>query len=326
MTTHFLISRTDSIGDVLLTLPICHWLKEKFPTCKITFLGNTYTQPILACYPEIDQILEWKKIEAISEKEQIQLFKSLQIDVCIHVFPKKEIAHLTKKAGIKTRIGTSHRLFHFFTCNVRPNFTRKGSDLHEAQLNFELLKPLGLEKIPSLEEITKYIQTFQAPKVSLPIAVDSENKKIILHPKSQGSALEWPIEKYTELALMLAEEGHHIYFTGTEKEGDLFRTKIPVHENIKNITGKFTLTEFIAFIQKCDAIVACSTGPLHIGAILGLKAIGIYSQTQPIHPGRWRPIGENVLVVSNQMEPVKGKINPIYVQKIAVKSIFKLLR
>ena len=41
------ISRTDSIGDVVLTLPICVWLKKHFPEIKIIFIGSTYTLPII---------------------------------------------------------------------------------------------------------------------------------------------------------------------------------------------------------------------------------------------------------------------------------------
>jgi hypothetical protein len=37
-------------------------------------------------------------------------------------FLVKEIAHLAKKAGIAHRIGTTNRLWHWFTCNVK-NFS-----------------------------------------------------------------------------------------------------------------------------------------------------------------------------------------------------------
>jgi len=320
-----LISRTDSIGDVILTLPVCAWLKKQFPDCKLIFLGNAYTRPVLECFPAIDEIVEWKNLESKSPAEQVNFIRSLKIDTCVHVFPKKEIARLMKKAKVPNRIGTSHRLFHLFTCNIRPDFTRKKSDLHESQLNFKLFEYFGVTAIPSLEEIRELLSVFKAKEQNLPVML-SEGKKVILHPKSQGSALEWPIEKYVELAQKLAEEGQNVYFTGTEKEGELFRDKIPQHPNIKDVTGKFLLPEFIYFISKCDAIVACSTGPLHIGAVLGLKVVGIYSQTRPIHPGRWRPVGERVFVLTNSKEPTEGKISTEYIKQIAVESVFGVVR
>lgn len=318
---NILISRTDSIGDVVLTLPICAWLKQQFPACRIIFLGNTYTRPILECFPVIDEIIEWKQLENLPINEQIQLIKALNIDTCIHVFPRKEIAKLMKKAGVPHRIGTSHRLFHWLTCNIRPNFTRKDSDLHESQLNFKLLEPLGMNTVPSLDEIRDLLSEFKAKEQMLPIQLP-EGKKVILHPKSQGSALEWPIEKHIQLAQQLADNGQTVYFTGTQKEGDLFRDRLPKHTNIQDVSGKFSLSEFITFISKCDAIVACSTGPLHIGAVLGLKAIGIFSQTRPIHPGRWQPIGENVAVLTNMNESTEGKIQFDYIKAIEVSRVY----
>lgn len=321
--SNILISRTDSIGDVVLTLPICAWIKEHSPESKIYFLGNTYTLPVLDCYPSIDQVIDWNTIQQLPAKKQIEYFQQLEIDTCIHVFPNKTVARLMKKAKIQNRVGTSHRLFHLFTCNIRPNFSRKKSNLHESQLNFELLRPLGLTEIPTLEQIQHYLSKFKAHNLPLPIELP-EGKKIILHPKSKGSAVEWPIFKYISLAEKLADKGYHIYFTGTEKEALYFRDKIPNHPMIHDVSGKFTLPELITFISKCDAIVACSTGPLHIGAISGIRAVGIYSRTRPIHPERWRPIGEKVLVLTNQKEPMKGTISSDYVMKIAVDSIVDL--
>ena len=50
-----IISRTDSIGDVMLTLPLCVWLKEKYPNTELVFLGRTYTESIVSSFSCIDQ-------------------------------------------------------------------------------------------------------------------------------------------------------------------------------------------------------------------------------------------------------------------------------
>lgn len=293
-----LISRTDSIGDVVLTLPLCTYLKQQFKDIRILFLGNTYTEPVISCLNEIDEMIAWKEIEQLSEQEQLSFFKAKQIDTVIHVFPKKEIARLMKKVGIANRIGTSHRLFHWTTCNIRPNFTRKNSPLHEAQLNFELLRPLGLSSLPSLEELTSWLSTsFKAKQVDLPLEFASIQNAIILHPKSQGSAIEWPIEKYIHLANDLLAQGKQVVFSGTEKEGLLFRDLIPKNVNCYDLTGKLSLEQFIYFISKQEALVACSTGPYHLAGVLGIKAIGLFSSRKPIHPGRWKALGPNTFAL-----------------------------
>lgn len=296
------ISRTDSIGDVALTLPLAGILKEKFPNAKIIFLGNTYTKPILECCRNIDEIWEWAEIQKLNSKEQIAWLKSQKIDSFIHVFPRKEIARLAKKAGINNRIGTSHRLFHLTTCNFRPGFTRKNYELHESQLNTKLLSPFRIKKDFELDELLKYA-SFQKKSILpefLSIFIKKDKKNIVFHPKSQGSAREWNIENYIELAKNLDATKVNIYFTGTEKEGLLFRDRLPKQENIFDLTGKMTLSELVSFISSCDLLLAASTGPLHLAGLTGIHTIGLFSQKKPTHAGRWKPLGNTVFIVEEK--------------------------
>jgi heptosyltransferase-3 len=57
------------------------------------------------------------------------------------------------------------------------------------------------------------------------------------------------------------------------------------------------LYQLIHFISKCQTLVACSTGPMHLSGILGLKTIGLFSSIKPIHPGRWSALGKNIVNV-----------------------------
>ncbi len=296
-----IISRTDSIGDVMLTLPMCVWLKNNIPNATLIFLGRGYTQAIVACFSVVDEFIDWKSIENLPTSQRSETLKELKADAIIHVFPNKDIAALAKKARIPMRIGTSHRSFHLLSCSHRLNFSRKNSALHESQLNFELLKPLGLTAIPSMEEVMSMTSAFKVEQCALPDnlagLLEKNNKTVVLHPKSQGSALEWPLESYLKLANELVAKGYTVYFTGTEQEGDLFRSSLPINDNIIDLTGKLSLKELIYFISQVKNLVACSTGPLHIAGFLGVRAIGLFSPRKPIHPGRWQPIGTNVRVL-----------------------------
>jgi heptosyltransferase-3 len=323
-----LISRTDSIGDVVLTLPLCVWLKNKFPQIRIIFLCKNYTKPVISCIKEVDEILCWEEINLKNKQEKFEFFVSKKIDVCIHVFPNKEIAKLIKSSKIPFRIGTSHRLFHFLTCNVRLNFTRKNSIHHEAQLNFELLRPMGLKTLPKIDEINSWMKTsFFARTKSIPKEIEHIKNAIILHPKSQGSALEWPINKYIELANKLLEQGQKVVFSGTENEGILFRHLLPKNLNCLDLTGKLNLSEFIYFISQQKALLACSTGPYHLAGVLGIKAIGLFSPRKPIHPGRWKALGTKTFALVYDENCIKCKNGEkcSCIEKIEVDEIIKLL-
>jgi ADP-heptose:LPS heptosyltransferase len=322
-----IISRTDGIGDVILTYPICKWLKTHFPETEIIYLGRNYTQSVIEAFSLVDCFISWDDIVKLPSAEQIIFFRSLKADTIIHVFPHKEVAKLAKKVKIENRIGTSHRLFHLLTCNIRVDFTRKKSNLHESQLNFELFRPFGLQEIPSWEEINSNLETWRIEEQVLPNEIqtflNSNSQFVILHPKSQGSAKEWPIVKYIDLAEKLTKVGYSVIFTGTENEGKLFRSIIPSNSLILDTTGKLTLKHLIFLISNCMALVACSTGPLHIAGISGVKSIGLFSSKRPIHPGRWRPLGrQSKAIVYDSNCPICAKKKECAcIEKISVETI-----
>lgn len=316
------ISRTDSIGDVILTLPLAGILKEKYPKAKIVFLGNTYTKPIIACSEHVDEIWEWAVITKLSYNEQLKWMQAQEVDTFIHVFPRKEIARLAKKANIETRIGTGHRSFHIMSCNKLINFSRKRSDLHEAQLNVKLLAPLGIKKSYSLDELNAYVGFTKIPELpeSLGKLTDTDKKKIVLHPKSQGSAVEWGVTNFMNLAKTLDSNTHEVFITGTEKESEFFRDKIPNQDNIHDLSGKLSLSELVSFISKSDCLVAASTGPLHIAGICNIRAVGLFQEKKPIHSGRWQPLGKEVVILKS--EKILDPTQPL---KIEVRDVEKAI-
>lgn len=294
---HIIISRTDNIGDVILTLPMIGIIKSFWPNVKISFLGKTYTAPILEACDDIDNIISWDKLKKLSKIKKISFFKSLNADVIIHVFPNKDIASIAKKAAIPIRIGTSRRIFHLKTCNKLIYLKRKNSKLHEAELNLKLLKGLKIDYTGSFNELANFIKFNKIKKYKeLDNLVSKDKFNLIIHPKSKGSAREWGIENYNKLLELLSSKYFKIFVTGTKEEEKEISEKLLKKENVVNLAGKLNLSQLIYLISISDALLACSTGPLHLAAILGKHTLGIYSPMRPIHPGRWRAIGKNVKI------------------------------
>lgn len=288
-----IISRTDSIGDVVLTLPLAGYLKQLHPSLDIVFMGRSYTRPILDQCKHSDGFLNWDVIKQMPEGKAVNALKEVDAEVMLHVFPSREIAALARKAGIPQRVGTAGRLFHWLELNHRVRFSRKRSDLHESQLNFRLLEPFGINTIPTLEEIPG-LYGLSAPAIELPIEKVEGRKLVILHPGSRGSAREWGLMRFAELIWMLRDERYDVFLTGTEEEGLGFRDMlVKPYPYVTDVSGMMDLSMLMAFIASADALVAASTGPLHLAAALGTRAIGIYPPIRPMHPGRWAPLGED---------------------------------
>ncbi|MBK9041824.1 MAG: glycosyltransferase family 9 protein [Saprospiraceae bacterium] len=298
---NIMICRTDAIGDVVLTLPLSGYLKKIMPDKKVFFLGRTYTKPIIESCKNVDEFLNWDEIQHKEEKEIISLWGKWNIGIVLFVFPDKNISRLAKKAKIAHRVGTAHRWFHWLYCNHLPFFSRRKSDLHEAQLNFQLIKPFEEPSFFSLEKL--YSLTGMEQKFELPYWVkehfNKEKFHLILHPRSKGSSREWGISNFEKLIQLLPTERFTIYITGTKQEGESMPGLLKdLPDHVIDLSGKLSLEELISLIQTCDGMVACSTGPLHICAVSGKHAIGLYPPMRPLHPGRWKPIGPEVKIFS----------------------------
>ena len=290
-----IISRTDAIGDVILTLPLCGIIKKYLPSAQLIFLGKAYTKPVIACCEHIDEFIDADELFR-NDKKGVAKLMEINAGAIIHVFPNKQIARLSKQAKIPLRIGTTNRLFHWGNANKLIRLSRKNSLLHESQLNCKLLTGIGIDLVPDLNAMADFTGFSKVPSINefgLSL-LDKKKITIVLHPKSNVSAREWSLDNFTKLIHLLSPSKYQLFISGTDQEKTVLNTwlkSLPNH--VIDVTGMFKLDEFIAFIKHVDVLIAASTGPLHIAAALGIRAIGIYPPIKPMHPGRWQPIGKN---------------------------------
>jgi len=210
---NIIISRTDSIGDVVLTLPMAKIIKERFPGCKIAFLGKEYTKPVIRACTYVDQFISLN--DFMNKKVLIGGRPPQSI---VHVFPHKAVARHSRDLGIPIRIGTTNRLFHWTTCNKLVRLSRKNSVLHESQLNLKLLSPLGIKENFSLGRIADSfgLDRIQPLGPSVASLIDPGKYNLILHPKSQGNGREWGLPNFVNLINLLDKDKYRIFISGTD--------------------------------------------------------------------------------------------------------------
>ncbi len=293
------ISRTDNLGDVILTLPLLGYLKSKVPDLKIFFIGKKYTESIIDQCVFVDQFLDRDEVE-----NDPKILADVYADTIIFIYPDKTLAKLAKQVQIKHRVATAHRWYNWFYCNHLVDFSRINSNLHESQLNFKLLRPFKLNGDVDTSELIPYYG-LEPSKNNYSELLGNVHFNLIIHPKSKGSAREWSLENYYELVQSLPAEDYRVFVTGLKEEGDLIRKEKPellAYPNVTDLTGKFNLTELTSFISQADGLLACSTGVLHLAAALGIYTLGLYSPMKPIHPGRWMPVGKKTKFLVQKKE------------------------
>lgn len=298
-----IITRTDRLGDVILTLPLISEVKKIFNNAKVSFFVKNYTKELLTGYDGIDEIITEE--DAVSFSDKYNLFKKKDPDLVINVKPEFDLALIFFLLGTKYRIGTGYRWYSFlYNCKVYQH--RKTSDKHESDLNLNLINTFshgvstdkkfyfhysGEEEL----ELNNKLEKFK---------LNTEDKFIILHPGSGGSAKDLPAEKFSEFINIFSEEfsDHRIVLTGLENESALTNKIINNSAGnytgrITDLTGKLSLRELMILTDHSDLFVSNSTGPIHIAGALNKKIIGFYPNEKHMSEMRWGPLGDNNIIM-----------------------------
>lgn len=304
---NILIVRTDRIGDVVLSLPMAGLIKKHFAKCKVTFLLRNYTKELATDHPYIDEVLVLQeKDKRILLNENIKMLKAKTFDTCIVVSPTFLTALMVFLSRIKNRIGSGYRLYSFLF-NKKVFEHRKYAGKHELEFNIGLLKATGIYENVSTDNVrfdlkveSSSIETVK--KVLQNLNIDSNNKLIIVHPGSGGSAIDLPVEKFSELVGKLnILDNAIVIITGDKNETKICET-VANKSNATNFAGRFNLSEMVALINMCSLFITNSTGPIHIAAALGKSIIGFYPKIVVCSPERWGPYTTNKAVFTPKIE------------------------
>ncbi len=302
------ISRTDAIGDVVLTLPLAGLLRRHRPDARIVFVGRRYTQPVIAACRHVDTFVDWDELAAQPPAARLAAFRALQASAVLHVFPRRPLASLARAAGVPVRVGTRSRWYHWWTCNRRVALARRNSDRHEAWLNVDLAVQAGLLPATVLAEpsLVPFYGLAAAPGWPAPVAALASargaGRDWVLHAGSHQSARNWPLGHFVALARALRDRGDRVFLTGTAAEGAALRPAFAALMDgvtVVDVTGQLTLPELMQLLAMSAGAVAASTGPLHLAAALGRIAVGIYPPVRPMHATRWGPLGSRAVALAH---------------------------
>jgi heptosyltransferase-3 len=297
-----IISRTDRVGDVVLTLPLLGLLRQRWPDTELVFLTRRYTMAIPEACEHVTRVIEWPDHDTASAPDRTAILADARADVMLHVFPRREIATDARRARIPRRIGTSRRWYHWLTCTERVNVTRKRSDLTEAQLNVKVAAPLLDRTDYSLDELAPFVGLTRVKPLSPRWAslLDPSRFNLLVQPMMGGTSAPWPLERYAALISALPASHYRVFITGSASETERlgpWLAALPPH--VTSVAGQ-SLEELLAFARLADGLVAASTGPLHIAAALGIPTLALFPAGHAI---RWQPVGERVDVIAAPAGP-----------------------
>ena len=289
-----LVSRTDKVGDFILTLPVFEILHKQ--EISFSVLCREMVVPLLDNNPYINGIITVDQpTDKLLDEIRTGRFETLLVLVNDPVIRPL----LPKLRFIPQRIGplSSPSVFFAYTHPVIQK--RSHARMNEAEYNLELLRIFGIEDTaatrPRLFLTEKEVESFKNSKLADIGLEQSAKQFIIFFQGMRGSALNWNKTNYQTLLQKILEKGIPAILTGTGlEEGE--SNRILFEDLSKKFPGllfdrtnAYSLRELSILISLAKVFIGPSTGPTHIANAVGTPLISFYSPVQVQSSIRWQP-------------------------------------
>ncbi|MFK4786163.1 glycosyltransferase family 9 protein [Fusobacterium sp. MFO224] len=286
-----IISRTDKIGDLILSIPSFFMTKKMFPDAELIILVRKYNYEILKNLPYIDRIL---KIDDYRQETLLEKIKYFNADVFIALYNDKFISKLAKASGAKYKIGPISKLSSFFTYNKGVFQKRSKSIKNEAEYNLDLIYKLNPEKYNENFEINNaLILTEENLNVASLFYKNNNigNKSLVVNPFMGGSAKNISDFQYANLLQKIYDRIPDLDIILTchiseEERGEKIISQIN-RSRVFLFANGGSILNLAAIIEKCKVFFGGSTGPTHIAGTLKKDIVAIYPNRKTQHPTRW---------------------------------------
>lgn len=314
--TRIAVVRTDRLGDMVLTLPLCKALKNTFPNASVELITRSYCEPLLYQTPVAD-VVHYIDVESWDRIAKRRNFSAV-------FFPRIRFDEVYRALvnRIPLRVGSKYRWYSPLL-NYQLKEHRSTAQHHEAEYNLRMLSLITGVDIPlsPVRPIVEDKARKELDSILMACGLQPNQDFVILHPGSGGSARDWSAEKMGELAEMIANSYRNpTIVTGTVAEGSLCEHIVKKSPTVTNLCGKLNLWQMIALFERTKVMVANSTGVLHIASAMDVPVVGLYPCSPAISARRWGPIGKDVRIITpltssanEHTSSIEFNINPMVI-------------
>jgi len=291
-----------------MTTPFLKAIRNRFPKAEISYLVGNYSKKILDGNKNIDRVINFDDDIVYKKKvfDTVRLIKQIKkerFDLCFVLDKSYHWGILSYFFGIKNRIGFDRHGEGF--AYHKTVFFDGGK--YELEYNLDLAKLVNAKISDKKMElfISKLDEQFSEEIINK----NALNSKIMIgiapggakNPGQEMDAKRWPIEKYIELTKELIKNNNVLIFGGP---GDIeFGKKITSEiksDKIIDLTGKTTIQQSAALIDRCKYFITHDSGLMHIAATTNTKIIALFGPT-PAH--RFAPKDASVIQIEDKECP-----------------------
>ncbi|SUP40328.1 glycosyltransferase family 9 protein [Veillonella criceti] len=298
------------LGDVILTTPFLHALRQAAPDSHITFVMDRKLKEVMQYNPNIDRIVCIDKkgrdnsIAALQNIAKYVRQSGGKPDVVINLHPNERTSFFAWALHGKVTTGMSHFLFRpFMTKYTR--LDRKTR--HAADMYINVLEQLGVT-----DTSNKGLEIYTSPEWEKTVAafyqkhgVSDVDTVIGFNVGSAVPEKRWPQERFAQVADYFCEKGYKVVFFGGPMDVDMVDSVVVhMHHTPIVATGQFSLGELAAAIHRCSLFITNDSGPMHVAVSQHVPLVALYG---PSNPKFYGPYTKNCVVLESMETYEVGK-------------------
>jgi heptosyltransferase-2 len=292
-----LITRTDRLGDVLLSTPVIKALRQEFAQSYIAMLVSPYTKEVLEGNPDLDEIItvdkDGKNKGWLATFKLARVLRKKKFDLAVVLHPATRIHWLTFLAQIPRRLGYDRKFEFLLTDRIKHD--KQFGQKHESEYALDLIRYLGI--VP--KDKTLFMPINQDSEKWADVLFNREQIKnsdqlLIIHPTASCPSRIWPGERFAEVADQLAQKyGFKVIIVSGPQD---MQKAEAVIKNMRtaalNLAGKTSISQLASLLKRSHLFISTDSGPMHVASALGVPVITIFGRSQAgLSPKRWGPCG-----------------------------------
>ena len=305
-----LILQLKRIGDLILTTPAIHCLREAFPEARLTLVVDSSCQGLLRAI-DVDECwvyhkgASWGGLFGFGPnawmKSDLSVFHG---DFCLDFTGTDRSAWMTFSSACKRRL-TFERfrtkpLRRFLYTDFVDSSVR---GRHTADHYTDLLQPLGIER-DGVPLDLRLSETLPALAKALLAQGGVTAPYAVIHAGTARPEKYWGPERWRQVMNLLhAQYGLKIVLTGSTdpvEQAHLAAIKESFRGECFDFSGKTDLLELAAVIRGAKVFCGVDTAAMHLADAMGTPAVALFGPTNPFH---WRPRHANAVVLRADTAP-----------------------
>ena len=272
----FLLSRTDALGDLIVSLPVMERLLSRMPEAEIHWLVQPGSAPALAGLPGVAGVHHRG-----GDQELAELMERHRFDAVLNLAHRDpQVITAARLAGVPIRVARSRGRQIWQASHVLWK-GRYASGRHEAMNAMDFLSPWGFQGgAPALPELPLTGEEVERGRGELEAGGGRPVLGVVLRGSGSGA---YPSPAWWDRALEALEAaGWRPVVLAPLGEGPLPAA------GLRGLMGRF---------RACAAVAGPSTGPVHLAAALGVPVLCLMGLRPHHGPDRWAPLGRRVQVL-----------------------------